>query len=256
MPENILFYLFGGIALGSAITVITTKNPVHSVLFLILSFISSAGLLFLLEIEFISLIFIVVYVGAIAVLFLFVVMMLDIKITDSNPFFFKYFPIGSFLGFAFLVELLLTVTEILKSNPETWDNSYHWASGVDGALTMIKQFIADCGTSPRLTQLEFHFSNWSLWSGGNDNISADIIANTKSDMFWLQTVDYATNIDVVGQVLYTYYFLYFLISGILLLVAMIGAIVLTLTFTKKSRVQILPRQVSRQFANAIFSVKS
>ena len=109
---HILFYLFGGIALGSAITVITTKNPVHSVLFLILSFISSAGLLFLLEIEFISLIFIVVYVGAIAVLFLFVVMMLDIKITDSNPFFFKYFPIGSFLGFAFLVELLLTVTEI------------------------------------------------------------------------------------------------------------------------------------------------
>ena len=121
---------------------------------------------------------------------------------------------------------------------------------------MIKQFIADCGTSPRLTQLEFHFSNWSLWSGGNDNISADIIANTKSNMFWLQTVDYATNIDVVGQVLYTYYFLYFLISGILLLAAMIGAIVLTLTFTKKSRVQILPRQVSRQFANAIFSVKS
>ena len=73
MCENILFYLFGGIALISAITVITTKNPVHSVLFLILAFISSAGLLFLLEIEFISLIFIVVYVGAIAVLFLFVV---------------------------------------------------------------------------------------------------------------------------------------------------------------------------------------
>ena len=91
MFENILFCVFTGLAILSATMVISIKNPVHSVLFLILSFISSAGLLFLLEIEFISLIFIVVYVGAIAVLFLFVVMMLDIKITDSNKFFFKYF---------------------------------------------------------------------------------------------------------------------------------------------------------------------
>ena len=165
MFENILFCVFTGLAILSATMVISIKNPVHSVLFLILSFISSAGLLFLLEIEFISLIFIVVYVGAIAVLFLFVVMMLDIKITDSNKFFFKYFPIGSFLGLTFFVEVLLVLTENLESNPYCDDNFFH--------------------------------------------------------VFWVSHLDFVTNINAVGQILYTYFFLYFLIAGIILLVAML-----------------------------------
>jgi NADH-quinone oxidoreductase subunit J len=176
--------------------VISVKNPVHSVLFLILTFISSAGLLFLLEIEFISLIFIVVYVGAIAVLFLFVVMMLDIKITDSNRFFFKYFPIGSFLGFAFLAEVLLILGENLETNPYTLEEV--------------------------------------------------------SYLSWILHLDFVTNVGVIGQVLYTYYFLYFLIAGIILLIAMIGAIVLTLTFNRKSRTQTISRQTARSLDKAIF----
>ena len=105
MSELFLFYFFTGLILISATMVISVKNPVHSVLFLILTFISAAGLLFLLEIEFISLIFIVVYVGAIAVLFLFVVMMLDIKITDLNRNFLKIpYKCQNYFYFIFLLD--------------------------------------------------------------------------------------------------------------------------------------------------------
>jgi NADH-quinone oxidoreductase subunit J len=194
MSELILFPSFSILAIVSSALVITVKNPVHSVLFLILSFIASAGLLFLLEIEFISLIFIVVYVGAIAVLFLFVVMMLDIKITESDKNYLKYFPVGSFLGLAFLGEILFIVFDSFESNPQ--------------------RFIM--------------YSDWS-----------DVVYSI-------------TNVQVLGQVLYTTYFLYFLIAGLILLVAMLGAIVLTLTFDKKARTQTIYRQVSRNFNNAIF----
>ena len=196
MYELSLFYFFAGLVIISATMVIIVKNPVHSVLFLILTFIGASSLLFLLEIEFISLIFIVVYVGAIAVLFLFVVMMLDIKITDLNRNFFKYFPIGSFLGFAFLVEILLMLVNFLELNPYTvTDNSY---------------------------------------------------------IIWIDTVDFITNVESLGQILYTYYFSYFLLAGIILLIAMIGAIVLTVTFNRKAKAQSIYKQVSRDYTNAIF----
>ena len=180
--------------------VITVRNPVHAVLFLILTFISSAGLLFLLEVEFISLIFIVVYVGAIAVLFLFVVMMMDNKITEVNKNYLKYFPIGSFLGLAFLIEILFILSQNFESRP---------------TLEIYNPYI-----------------NWS------------------------QLVDYTTNIQVLGNVLYTVYFLYFLIAGIILLIAMLGAIVLTLTFDQKAQSQTIYKQVSRDFNNAIFVIGS
>jgi len=176
--------------------VISVKNPVYSVLFLILTFITAACLLFLLEIEFISLIFIVVYVGAIAVLFLFVVMMLDIKITDFNRNFFKYFPVGSFLGLAFLIEISLMLTNTLNcSSYEINDNLYYT---------------------------------------------------------WVNIIDLITNIESIGQILYTYYFSYFLLAGIILLISMIGSIVLTLTFNRKARVQSIYKQTSRDYINSLF----
>jgi NADH-quinone oxidoreductase subunit J len=200
MSELFLFYFFTGLILISATMVISVKNPVHSVLFLILTFISAAGLLFLLEIEFISLIFIVVYVGAIAVLFLFVVMMLDIKITDLNRNFLKYFPIGSFLGFAFLIEILLMLTNTLEPN------------------------------------------------------SYDITNNSYT--VWINSIDFITNIESLGQILYTYYFSYFLLAGIILLIAMIGAIVLTLTFNRKAKAQSIYKQTARDYFNAIFLINN
>ena len=177
--------------------VISARNPVHSVLFLILVFMNASALLLLIEAEFIAIIFIVVYVGAIAVLFLFVVMMLDIKIAESSRDFYKYLPFGSLIGFIFFVEIFLVVNVDLPAP-------------ISG-YTLDPQYV-----------------NWG------------------------QLIDPVTNIEALGQILYTYYFIYFLIAGLILLVAMIGAIVLTMQFNRQVRRQVVYRQVSRNFENAIF----
>src|ERR1700758_924912 len=103
----LFFYLFAGICVASAIMVVTARNPVHSVLFLILAFVNAAGLFMLLGAEFLAMILIVVYVGAVAVLFLFVVMMLDVDFTELREGFIQYLPVGIVIGGIFLVELLL-----------------------------------------------------------------------------------------------------------------------------------------------------
>jgi NADH-quinone oxidoreductase subunit J len=143
MFELYLFISLAVLILFSSIMVISTKNPVHSVLFLIMTFLVAAGLLFLLEVEFISLIFIVVYVGAIAVLFLFVVMMLDIKISEFKRDFLQYFPIGSFLGIAFLVEIFTVLVKDFQSNLhfKFADSYVNWFTSIDYiTLFMTKSF--------------------------------------------------------------------------------------------------------------------
>jgi len=194
-----LFYFLSFLLVFSAILVISAQNPVHSVFFLVLVFFTSAFLLFLLEVEFISLLFVLVYVGAIAVLFLFVVMMLDIKITKHEKDLLFYLPIGSFLGIIFLLEVFLSLQENLVP---------------------------------------------LLPSSGRE-IYTD----------WLAIVDSLTNLDVLGQILYTYYFFYFLIAGIILLVAMVGAIVLTLNFTQKAKHQFVFRQILREKKNSMYLIK-
>src|SRR6187455_1035977 len=103
----IFFYLFAGICVASAFMVIAAKNPVHSVLFLILAFVNAAGLFMLLGAEFLAMILIVVYVGAVAVLFLFVIMMLDVDFTELREGFLEYLPFGLVIGAIFLAELLV-----------------------------------------------------------------------------------------------------------------------------------------------------
>jgi len=118
MLINSLFYFFSFVLLLSSLMIILSQNSIYSVLFLVLSFVSSSSILFLLECEYISLIFILVYVGAIAVLFLFVVMMLDIKTIYLAKDSLKYFPFGSFLGIVLLSEVLIVVPSIFESiNP-------------------------------------------------------------------------------------------------------------------------------------------
>jgi len=117
MIVNILFYLFSIVLLLSSLMVILVKNSIYSVLFLVLSFIASASLLFLLKCEFLALMFIIIYVGAIAVLFLFVVMMLDIKTISSKKDTLKYFPFGALIGSVFLTEILLVIQETFQANP-------------------------------------------------------------------------------------------------------------------------------------------
>ena len=105
----LFFYLFAGVCIASAVMVIASKNPVHSVLFLILAFVNASGLFVLMGAEFLAMILVVVYVGAVAVLFLFVVMMLDVDFAELRQGFLQYLPIGALVGIVFLAELLLVV---------------------------------------------------------------------------------------------------------------------------------------------------
>ena len=135
MIINILFYLFSSLLLFSSLMVILVQNSIYSVLFLVLSFISSAGLLFLLNCEFLALMFLIIYVGAIAILFLFVVMMLDLKAVNFKKDTLKYFPFGIIICGVFFTEILMVVNEMFKSNP--YQNSFlsnlylNWYERVD-----------------------------------------------------------------------------------------------------------------------------
>ena len=190
----LFFYLFAGICVASAFMVIAARNPVHSVLFLILAFVNAAGLFLLLGAEFLAMILIVVYVGAVAVLFLFVVMMLDVDFTELKRGALQYLPIGLLIGGIFLAELLLVV----------------------GA--------------------------WVIGPGVPQAITAPIAAKT-------------SNIEAIGLVLYTRYVYFFEAAGIILLVAMIGAIVLTLHHRVRVKRQNIAEQVARSPAMSIEIVK-
>ena len=142
MIVNLLFYFFSCVLLTSSLMIILSQNSIYSVLFLVLSFVSSSSILFLLECEYISLIFIIIYVGAIAVLFLFVVMMLDIKTIHVTKDSLKYFPFGGFLGVVFLIEILIAVPNIFDSiNPYNMSflSNYHlnWANKLDYSTEII-----------------------------------------------------------------------------------------------------------------------
>lgn len=192
MIINILFYFFSNILLFSALMVVVVQNPIYSVLFLVCSFMSAASLLFILECEFIALLFIIIYVGAIAVLFLFVVMMLDIKTVNLTKNTIKYFPFGSFISIIFLFEILAIILKNFKSNPYQ------------------EKFLVN-----------FYYN-------------------------WYEKLDALTEIESIGQVLYTHYVLQFLVAGYILFLAVVGSIVLTITPTsKKSKSQIIYRQISR-----------
>jgi NADH-quinone oxidoreductase subunit J len=194
--QAIFFYLFAGITVASAVMVISSKNPVHSVLFLILAFVNAAGLFVLLGAEFLAMILIVVYVGAVAVLFLFVVMMLDVDFAELRQGFLNYLPVGALVGAVLLAELLIVVGA--------------WAIGPD---------VAKAITSP-------------IPPPGEIN-----------------------NTQALGLVLYTRYVYFFQAAGVILLVAMIGAIVLTLQHKPNVRRQNITAQVTRGRASAIEIVK-
>nr|UBA16332.1 NADH dehydrogenase subunit 6 [Skeletonema marinoi] len=136
MIVNLFFYFFSFILIVSALMTILSQNSIYSVLFLVLSFVSSSSILFLLECEYISLIFIIIYVGAIAVLFLFVVMMLDVKTVYLAKDSLKYFPFGSFIGIVFLIEIVLIIPTTFESaNPYNvsflWNCYFDWFNKLD-----------------------------------------------------------------------------------------------------------------------------
>jgi NADH-quinone oxidoreductase subunit J len=192
----LFFYLFASITVASAFMVIASRNPVHSVLFLILAFVNAAALFLMLGAEFLAMILVVVYVGAVAVLFLFVVMMLDVDFVELRQGFLQYLPVGALVGIIFLVELVLVVG--------TW------------------------ATSPGILRAK----------------DAPVVSAARM-----------TNTEAIGQVLYTTYIHYFQLAGIVLLVAMIGAIVLTLRHKPGVKRQDIGEQVGRRVADSIKVVK-
>lgn len=171
-----LYEIIGVITIGSALMVISVKNPIHSVLYLILVYINAAAILIIWEVEFIAMMLLIVYVGAIAILFLFVVMMLNIKLVEISENQLRYLPIGGIIAIIFLLELILILEkDIIK---------------VKGEVEEIK------------------YINWETI---NENIS---------------------NIKIIGKVIYTEYSYVFIMSSVILLVGMIGAIILTEKETK------------------------
>jgi len=188
----IMFYLFAAVAIASGVMVVSARNPVHSVLFLILAFFNAAGLFVLMGAEFLAMILVIVYVGAVAVLFLFVVMMLDIDFAQLRTGAMKYLPVGLVVGLILFAELA------------------------------------------------FVFGSWVIAPG----VSAVAAAPTPS-------ASHFTNTRALGDLLYTHYFFAFQLSGMVLLVAMIGAIVLTLRHRVGTRRQVIAEQVTRLRAEAV-----
>lgn len=189
MLAAIAFYVLAAIAVISAFAVIAARNPVHSVLFLILTFFTAAGLFVLLGAEFLAMLLVVVYVGAVAVLFLFVVMMLDVDFVELKQGFLQYLPAGALVALVLLGELGL----------------------VAGAAMQAPQAAISLG----------------------ENAGA------------------VTNAEAIGQVLYTEYLLVFQLAGLVLFVAMIGAIVLTLRRRPGVKKQDIAAQVGRKRSEGV-----
>lgn len=192
LVPTLMFYLFAAVTVLSAVMVISSKNPVHSVFFLIFAFFNSAGLLVLLGAEYIAMTLVIVYVGAVAVLFLFVVMMLDINFTELRQGFLRYLPLGAGVALIVFAELIMAFRVSLESKAPV--------AGVRHAVEM----------------------------------GAD-----------------ANNTKAIGNVLYTYYLYPFQMAGVILLIAMIGAIVLTLRSRPGVRKQSVGKQLDRNPGNSV-----
>lgn len=190
--EAVFFYLFAFVAVASGFMVISARNPVHSVLFLILTFFNAAALFLLTGAEFLAMILLVVYVGAVAVLFLFVVMMLDVDFAELKQGALQYAPIGALVGLILAAELIVVV------------GGYSFAPEL---ATSVAQPAPDIASRH--------------------------------------------NTAALGDILYTDYILHFQLSGLVLLVAMVGAIVLTLRHKVGVRRQSIAAQVARTPATAI-----
>lgn len=134
---EVLFYIFSIGIILSALMVVSSRNPVHSVFFLILVFVFGSGLILLLNVEFLALIFIIVYVGAIAVLFLFVVMMLNIRYVELNESVIRYLPIAGIVGLIFLVEIVYLINKALISGVYSANELVNWIDLLDGVVNMV-----------------------------------------------------------------------------------------------------------------------
>ena len=204
--------IFITLLLLSGILTILSKNPVHSVFYLILAFVASTLLLLLLKVEFIAMLFLVVYIGAISVLFLFVVMMLNIKVVELNEKILQYLPIGFFIVIIFFLEIYYMINNSLFQNQNSFLNLF--------------------------------------W----ENTYSTILVELNLINFY-EILDTFTNLTGLAFILYTKFIYLFIISGIILLVAMLGAILLTLNHAFISKRQDIFHQINREVTNSILLIK-
>ncbi len=200
--ENFFLTTLSILIFVTASMIILAKNPVHSILFLVIVFVCTTGLLILLGAEFVGMLFLVVYVGAITVLFLFVVMMLNIKIVELNERFIRYLPIGAFLGIIFLLEIFFLIDKNFATQNFNTQDSY---------------FL----------------------------VTNDFLSNISS----------LVNIEQIGLILYTKFVYLFLLGGMILLIAMLGAIVLTLNQKLKNKRQDYYQQTNKSINASIRFLK-
>lgn len=205
-----LFVIFSAFCLASSIFVIWTKNPIFSVLFLIFSFFNVSALLFLFNFEFLPITFLIVYVGAVAVLFLFVLMMLNIKLAELIEDYYHILPVGIFFGFLFIYQLLF----LLRFEFELIENLDQYSA------LFLRDFL-----NTSMTKVDFFNLNYTF-----------------------------TNIKLVGFALFTKYLYHFIISGFVLLLAMVAAIVLTLQKHFVNKTQNVYKQILKNHNNAIIAV--
>lgn len=249
MGETFLFYFFCFFVLFSAFMVIRAKNPVYSVLFLILVFCNSAGLLLLLNLDFFALIFLIVYVGAIAVLFLFVVMMLNIKLTEVHESIFHYLPIGGFVGFIFFLEFyFLFNQEIVPLHLDNFSQQNDSFLVFQFYLFAILAFLKYGFTTTNFSEKFQLYSDSFFEKLANiDKFSSNHI----DYVIWPTLIDSKTPVEALGQVLYTYYSYFFIVASLILLISMIGAIMLTLNPNRAVNRQQVFEQNARDFAQTV-----
>ena len=210
--QDVLFYLFSLLAIASAFVVVTTPNPIHAILFLVASFAASGSLLVLFGAEYLGVTFIVVYVGAVAIVFLFVIMMLNIKhatIKESiRGRIARYFPMGGIIAFVSLAAILYVLSQTMSAND---------------------------------------MANWSL-PAESSALSSSVALNATNSphLTWVTLADSVTNMEAMGLILYTHYFLHFILAAMLLLVSMILVIVLTGLRNEYVKHQDLFEQINRQ----------
>jgi len=229
----LFFYFFASLILMSAIMVVIVQNSLYSIFFLISAFINATCLLIILEVDFIALIFLIIYVGAVAILFLFVIMMINIreyKKVLSN--FSIKFIIVSIIGLIFLLGIftIFFYDFVWDFTPQNIIFILSLLNDLFGTDTPLWEFI---------TQLPKNSANIS----GSEYIN------------YLQLIHMSNNMEALGQLLYTYFVSYFILSSLVLLVAMIGAIVLTIHSKAQIKRQHIFEQVSRKWNNALFKTK-
>lgn len=254
MGETFLFFFFSFFVLFSAFMVIRSKNPVYSVLFLILVFCNTAGLLLLLNLDFFALVFLIVYVGAIAVLFLFVVMMLNIKLAEMQESIFFYLPIGGFVGLIFFIEFyFLFNKEFVPLHLENISTGQTSALILEFYLYAFGAFLL-YGLST--AQFFEKFATYSAIFFEKIQHLESVSSQSIEYIIWPTVMDSKTPVEALGQVLYTYYFYFFLVASLILLIAMIGAIMLTLNPHRAVKRQQVFEQNARDFAQTVQKIRT